>query len=306
MAGFSTVSLVRESPEVVVRFARYYLGAGADEVLVYCDGAVPEALAGAGVAGLVLVACDAAFWEGDRPEALEARQAAVYLRGLARCRSAWLLVVDADEYVFGDRAIGAFLDAVPAGEDAVKLPTAEAVWGPGDDLAAPFGSTHFRTAWRHERLWRRLGRALYGEAAPYMRRGLIGHVGGKEFLRAGRPYSRIGNNAADRDGVTISRFAGEIDPALAGMYLGHFDAIGLARWTDKWRRRIEKETIAVGMTAVRASQMDLVRERLARGEGAVRALFGRFYGLSRGQYLVLSVLGCAFRRRIFAGGGEGR
>lgn len=306
MASFSTVSLMRESPEVVLRFASYYVREGAEEVLVYYDGAPPAELSGSEPAGLAVIACDDAFWAktgGLRPVALEERQAAVYRLGLARCRSAWLLVVDADEYVFGDRAIGTFLDQVPADADAVKLPTAEAVWGPGDDLDTPFGSTHFRTVWPRDRLWRLLRGPLYGRAARYMRRGVVGHVGGKEFLRAGRPYSRIGNNAADRDGVTISRFAAEIDPGLAGMYLGHFDAIGLARWREKWRQRIEKETVAVGMTAVRNSQMELVAERMRRGEGAMRRLFGELYGLGRAQYGLLRLLGRAFSRRLFVDDG---
>lgn len=294
---------MRESPDVIRRFARYYLSAGAAEVLVYHDGPPPD-LGEADLPGLVVVACDADFWSGQaggRPEALEDRQAAIYRVGLDRCRSDWLLVVDADEYVFGDRPIGRFLDGVPDGADAVLLPTAEAVWGPGDDLDRPFGSTCFRTRWRSDTLWRRLRRPIYGEVAHFMRRGLVGHIGGKMFLRAGREYSVIRNNAAERGGVVISRPADEVDPALRGMYLGHFDAIGPARWTEKWRRRIERETLAVGMTETRTSQMAAVEARLAEGDAATRALFRRLYALGPVQFAVLRRMGLAFRRDIFAG-----
>ena len=41
MAAFSTVSLMRESPEIIGRFVHYYLAAGADEVMVFHDGPAP-------------------------------------------------------------------------------------------------------------------------------------------------------------------------------------------------------------------------------------------------------------------------
>lgn len=299
MASFSTVSLIREEPEVVRRFIDFYCRAGADEILIYWDGAAPDL--GDLPTEVVLVDCDKAFWDGmpgGRPEGLEDRQSAIYQAGLARCRSGWLLVVDADEFVFGDRPIAAFLDGVPADADSVSVATAEAVWGPGDDIAAPFGSTHFRKRWRSHRLWSGCRRAVYGEVASYMQYGLTGHIAGKEFLRAGRPYSWIRNHSAERDGVGITRPAARLNPELAQMYVGHFDAIGIARWTQKWRQRIRRDTLANNMTPSRVSQMNLVAERLDRGEG--EALFRAFYGLSPLQYAALSTLGYAFRRDIFA------
>jgi hypothetical protein len=81
------------------------------------------------------------------------------------------------------------------------------------------------------------------------------------------------------------------------MYVGHFDAIGIARWTEKWRRRIERDTLARNMTEIRTGQMRLIADRLGGGDGA--AVFRRLYGLSRPQYALLSLLGYAFRRRLF-------
>jgi hypothetical protein len=299
VAGFSTVSLMRETPEVVRRFAEYYCAAGAEETLVYHDGPLPPELAALDVPGLVLVACDDAFWSGlgGRPEGLEDRQSATAQAGLARCRSAGLLVCDADEFVFGDLRIADFLDRVPATVDAVSVPTAEAVWGPGDDLAAPFGSSYFRVMWQSEKLWRGLRRLVYGEVAPHLNRGLAGHVSGKEFIRAGRTYSWIRNHSAQRDGAGITRPAASL--GLTGMYLGHFDAIGLARWSEKWRRRIERDTLAFNMSEIRTGQMQLIADRLGGGDGAARALFRSLYGLTRPQYALLSLLGYAFRRRLF-------
>lgn len=300
MASFCPISLMRESPEVVARFVDFYREAGAGEIRVYCDGPVPDI--GPTAPGVNLIACDDAFWAGlgGRPEGLEERQAIVYVHGMAACATDWALIVDADEFVFGDRSIGSFLDRIPAGVDAVSVPTAEAVWGPGDDLSLPFGSTHFRLAWGNDTLWSLFRRPFYGAVSGSMQRGLAGHRSGKEFLRTGRPYSSIRNHTAQRDGKTITRVAGSIDPSLARMWVGHFDAIGLARWAEKWRLRIERDTITANMTKPRERQMDMVATALETGNGA--SLFRRVYGLSRVQYAMLAAIGYAFRRPIFSGG----
>ena len=302
MASFSTVSLMRETPDVVRRFADFYRAAGADEMLVYSDGPSPE-LRALAIPGLVLVEADDGFWAGlgeKRPPGLEERQSRVYHHAVGRSRSDWLLVCDADEFVFGDRPVAAFLDAIPADHDSVAVQVAEAVWGPGDAIDTPFGSSHFRVVWRRHKLWRSLGGLVYGRAiARHMQLGLTGHFAGKQFLRTGRSYSRIGNHATERDGRAITRQAAEIDRALAGMYVAHYDAIGLARWSQKWRQRIARDTLAERMTESRLAQMRLIEDGLAGGEEPTRALFRAFYGLSRPQYRLLSALGYAFRREIF-------
>ncbi len=304
MATFSTVSLMRETPDVVRRFAEFYAAAGADTAFIYIDGSASE-LRDLDIPGLVLLETNEAFWAGlgcERPSILEDRQYQVYQDALRRCQSDWLLVVDADEFVFGDRPIAAFLDGIPAGNDSVTVPPAEAVWGPGDPIDTPFGSTHFRLGWQREKLWKGLGGLVYGRSiAPHMQRGLTGHTAGKQFLRAGRTYSSIRNHSAQRDGKTLTRGAATIDPRLAGVYVGHYDAIGLARWQQKWRQRIEHDTLTVSMTEGRLGQMKMVADGLAAGEEQTRAVFRAFYGLSRVQYAALSALGYSFRREIFPG-----
>lgn len=295
---FSTVSLGLESPEVVARFAGHYLAAGAKRVTVFHDGLLPEGWP-APREGLEIVACDDAFWaaQGGRPEALEERQAAVYAVGLARCPSPWMLAADLDEFVFGETSIAAFLAAVPEACDAVRIPVAEAVWGPGDDPGEPWGSSYFRLPWRSGRLWQLGGRLVYGDVARFMRAGLLGHVDGKQFIRTGRAYSRIGNINTRRDGVVVTRTARELGPGCQGLWLGHFDAIGFERWSTKWRLR--QARLAVNMSAAREAQMAMILAALDAGEPEARRVFRRFFGISRAQHAALAALGCCFRRRLF-------
>jgi len=299
MAGFSTVSLMRESPDVVAKFAAYYRELGAEEALVYVDGPLGD-LAGLEAPGLTLIATDADFWTAlgvARPEGLEARQVAIYLAGLARARTEWLAVVDADEFVFGDRPVAEFLDRIPKDADSVSLPTAEAVWGPGDDIDAPFGSTFFRTRWSSDLAWRALRRPVYGAAGAFMRHGLLGHTMGKQFLRVGPQYTEIGNHDTKRGDAVITRRASAL--GLPKMYVGHFDAIGLARWTQKWRQRISRETLTSKMAPVRQSQMDAIAAALNSGDAATRRLFKAFYGLSGLQFRTVAAMGFGFRRNLF-------
>lgn len=299
MATFSTVSMMREEPGVVRRFAEYYARLGAAEVLVYVDGPLGP-LEGLAVPGLTLIAADAAFWDRqgiERPDVIGYRQWAIYAAGLARCRTDWLLVVDADEFVFGDRPVRDFLDAVPADVDSVGVPTAEAVWGPGDDIETAFGSTCFRVVWTSGRAWRGLKRLVYGDVAPFLRRGLLGHTEGKQFLRTGRRYSEIRNHDARRDGEVVTKRAAAV--GLQGMYVGHFDAIGLARWKEKWRLRISAETVVGRINEARSGQMAAIEKAIAAGDGPTRALFAKYYGVTRLQYAMLAALGYGFRRRLF-------
>ena len=291
---------MREEPEVVARFATYYHGLGARTVFIYHDGPADH-LASLQGPRTRIIACDDAFWSrlGGRPPGLEERQAAVFAEGLARCETDWALFCDGDEFVFGDRPVEQFLDWLPDTVDSARLRTAEAVWGPGDDLDTPFGSTWFRTAWTSNRLWRLLRRLVYGRRARFFRQGLVGHVSGKQFLRVGRRYDHIGNHHSERDGKKITVWAHELGRGGAGMYLGHFDAIGYARWRRKWEQRISRETLTSRMARTRSAQMDEVAAALTRGEDGARELFLSLYALSSGQRRVLSTLGYAFRRDIF-------
>jgi hypothetical protein len=292
--------MMREDPEIVEHFVSYYLALGADSVLVYHDGPADQMARPADPRAEIIL-CDAAFWErlGGKPEGVEDRQSAVYADGLARCGADWVLICDADEFVFGDRPVEQFLDWLPESVDSARLRTAEAVWGPEDSPDRPFGSTWFRTSWSNLQFWKALRRIVYGADTRFFRQGLVGHVAGKQFLRAGRAYDFIGNHYTERDGVNISVWAHELGRGGAGMYLGHFDAIGLGRWRRKWEQRITRETIANRMAGTRNAQMGAIAAALEAGEPATRSIFLRLYALSPWQARILAALGYAFQRDIF-------
>ena len=297
VAHFSVVAMMRETPEIIRRFVDYYLELGAAEVFVYYNGPAEEVPA---TAGATRINCDPAFWDrnSDMPlSTLEERMRICYRDCRSRCSTEWLLIVDADEFVFGEKDLSSLLDSVPDNVNSIGLPTAEAVWGPGDDLEQAYGSTHFRVKWPSEMQWRLLRRVVYGSISSQMRWGVIGHVAGKHLIRTDRSYSEIGGHRSKRNDVVVTVPAASVSQEWLGTYLGHFDAISLDRWQRKWRWRLEREIVAGGMSRGRTEQMQMVGKAITAGRQ--KALFQRFYGLSVTQFRTLTFLGHAFRRENF-------
>ena len=285
----SVVSLVREPADVLARFANFYLSTDAVRILLFVDGPPPEGLPSD--PRIAVQVCDDAFWRdlvpGGRTHDLIAMQEAVFTEALRRCETPWLLVVDADEFVCGDRPAAAALAAVPEGVDAVTMPVAEAVWGPDDDLAVPYGSTRFR---------RPLGRTasrlatplLYGRLAPLFRRGLLGHAEGKSFVRKGGAFDVVGCHHPRRGGVPVGRWA---EGPMEAFRVAHYDAIGFERWRHKWRRRLSGLADVPDASPQRLRLMASIAAELDGGEDRARALFARLFGLDRGQAALLRAIG---------------
>ena len=309
MAGFSVVSLMKEDASVISRFIRHYAALGAERIFIYHDGPIDH-LAAAGLvpgapemARVTLHACDADFWQ-DRiqrqPAHFEDRLRSAFRLGMEECESPWLFICDADEFIIARIPVQDALDRIPADLDSVLLAPVEAVWGPGDDLAEPFGSTWFRRMLPPGRKGDLTALRLHGPIGMVMRRGFCGHVQGKQFLRMGRDYDVVHQHWSTRDGKRISRFIAGVDPALgAALEMAHFDAIGLDRWTEKFRRRFSGGNVSVEMHWRRRWQMALIRRAVLTGGKWPRRLFARLYGLGPRQAAALEAKGLAFRMELF-------
>lgn len=295
MTTFSVVSYLRETRDVVERFAKYYVGLGATEILIYTDGDAGH-LAGISAGGLTITECNAAFWAdfpGGKPASLEAAQSAAFMAGYKSAKSDWVLIVDADEFVFGDVAMPDFLVSIPPATDVAILPTAEAVWGPGDPAGfSAFSSSYFRL--KIPCCAAALSRVLYGRTAGFLHDGILGHARGKQLLRAGKTFDAILNHRTIHDGQRLGT-------PLTGLYVGHFDAIGLERWQQKWHWRLSGQTNATNMSKRRKIQMAQVGLARGNGDAALHDLFTKWFSLNRFQWRVLKIAGLAFRRDIFDG-----
>jgi hypothetical protein len=223
----------------------------------------------------------------------EEAQAAIYNAAWKACQSDWLLVVDADEFVIGPEPICALLQAIPPDVDAIRIPTAEAVWGPGDDLDKEFGCTHLRTPIpKGSRLMQRI---VYGNLAPLFHMGLLGHTAGKHFVRREARIDTVRLHNSLKDGRPVGQWAAAATPKGRGFILAHFDAIGFERWREKWRRRLAGEIKAQDMSAQRKAQMSIIAKSLSEGDAAMRGTFAQMNSLTKWQCLILQQLGALTR-----------
>lgn len=311
MVAFKVVTLALEEPGVLNRFAAHHLAKGANCVEVYYDGEdVPPGFEK--LDGLCVIPCDAGFWKSlgvERSHDLILRQRAVFHHAHSQAGTDWMLATDCDEFIAGSMEIGDMLDRVPDDIVAVNVPTAEAVFGPGDDPFTDLGASHFRLPIRRKAVWSVLGRPLRGHRRRAFRKGLLAHSSGKSFVRGGVKGLEIGNHAPRRSGRSVAAPLSAIDGVAGRLRSHHFDAISFTRWREKWRRRVEDETEVSTMASERRMQMAEVAGAMARGEDALLKVFHGYYGVTRGEFALLRTMGYAFRGDVVAsleGGGATR
>lgn len=176
-------AILNETLADTLRFAAWYLEAGAEAVTLLFDNPQDPAIAILdGHPRLTCVPCTPEFWAdlGLTPETRFTKRQNVALTWVYRRQAdGWLLNVDADEFMWAPgEGIGAFLAAQPAEAEAIRVETAEIVAGP-DGVAGQI----YRLPMERD-----AARRVYGDSAALFgprRKGLIGHPQGKSFIRCG-------------------------------------------------------------------------------------------------------------------------
>jgi hypothetical protein len=308
-SSFSVVCLARESPEVLLHFIDYYLNLGADSVYIYYDGERSELssefvreIQGKAV---YLTFCDELFWQthlGEMANVLHKKQIAIYQKAHAACRSKWLFVTDADEYILPYQSVQEILERIPDSIDSFSLAAVEAVWGPNDDLERAFGSTWFRRRFQGRWLWGLLGFMIYGSLKKCFTQNILGHLSGKHFIKCDADFDNIGNHRSMRNGVSVTVPLTEVFPNEPCLEVGHFDAISFPRWKEKFGRRILCETLVPTMRNARQRQLAMIADSFQSSNRSTantpRRLFAALYSLNRFQLLLLRLSGNVFKYEI--------
>jgi len=299
--GFSVVLTTNDRPQLIKWFVEYYLGLGASVIYVYYDGTADRRVFDLGSRVLVET-CDDTFWEKlgqERSDWVEGRQHYIYNYAKGICETEWLLVVDTDEFVFGDVDLSEFLGSVPRDVDGIRMPSAEALFGPGEDIDVPFGGTWFRPP-VPDRRWRAVKYAYDRRTRENMHRGLLGHAAGKHFVRVSADGIWIRNHNSMRNGRGIGVAADDLLPSGKRIWLGHFDAISYRNWFEKWQRRMTGEVAFYDLKrSARNRQLIEFSAACELGQEALRSLFRRSYCINNVQKLALMAAGCVFSRDVF-------
>jgi hypothetical protein len=226
-----TVTTLKDTLPNVRRFVSGNLACGVDHMIVVLDDPAGEGQAE--VRGwldahehVTCIAGDDGWWQGSRPNALNARQkltgnaVRVALRDVAA--ASWLFHIDGDEVVQLDRAA---LATVPRREGIVWLPPLEAVAQRHVD-GPP---TLFKRMLGEEDL--QLLAALGVIAQPTNAAYFNGHVRGKSGIRPGFAGHLTLHHVVDDENEAIAPYA---DPALDALGVLHYESVSGEEFVRKW------------------------------------------------------------------------
>jgi hypothetical protein len=276
---WSVVAIVKEPQAVLERFVAWYLHQGADRILLYFDDPNDPGIAQMArhAPRVQCTPCTRAFWEklgvADAPN-FTRRQNAAMMHGYARIPEGWVGVVDADElFLPVSGTLSDLLETLPASDRSVLIKPAEYVFFENDpDL----------TLFRRPMNARQVSR-VYGEFADHMagNKGLIGHLVGKSFTRAGLEVARAHPHwFCDADG---NRIVDAIRNVEDGYVMLHFYFLNYADWRRKMEYRVH---------ALPRGRRDKLLDKLARlldrgAERGLRQIWRNMHGLSVTQKTML-------------------
>lgn len=184
--SWAVMAQVSEPAPLVLAFVAHHLGLGAAHVYLFLDTPDPALVEMLSTEPRCipipahrevwnsLHACD---WT---PRAIR-RQRANHALAYASAEEAWLLHLDADEFLRADRPVAEILAEVPAEIDWLWLHNLERVYRHGKPP-----QTLFEGLFRRPLASPAEAAQIYGPAAAYLTLGLCGYVVGKSLTRTGR------------------------------------------------------------------------------------------------------------------------
>lgn len=185
----------------------------------------------------------------------------------ARSSCDWIVHLDADEHLAASAPVGEWLAAFEPDVWLVNLAPYEAVYRSLDAALGGFDTDLFRVVLKPAERGEEVCRALYGPLADLFRQGVLGHMGGKSFVR------RAAAAAMEIHFASPAAPGGRVHFETERAALLHYDAVSYERWKAKLRRRVDGEVVMAGGGGHRARQLEAFRAALTEGDDALRALF---------------------------------
>jgi hypothetical protein len=261
---WAVVATVRAPLIDIARFAAHHLALGAAEVHLFLDDPTRETADFLSQNPSVTVTrCDAAYWNGARPDAIHRRQMANAARAYGVTTCDWLAHIDVDEFILTDTPLAPQLATLPADTQLARLMPAEAL-APVD----PNAPIHFKLPPGSANQPRAVLENLYPDYGLHLRNGLISHGEGKALMRTRLPGARPGIHTLLLPGRAKPR-----ETRVENARLGH---IHIRDWADFRDRLSTRRANGSYATAPRngLSIAALIDAILAdQGESGLRAFF---------------------------------
>lgn len=227
---------LKATPDQTRAFVAHHLALGAARMWLFFDD--PDDPAVAAVAHLpqvTAVRCDAAHWGGaaHRPDTHQNRQTRNMRMVYAASGLPWVGHIDADEFLWPARDIGAVLADVPGDRPMLRMAPWEALHDPAlpDDI---FTARQFRAALRGNTM-AGLRQVAFGAHADLLPDGVLSHSVGKCFFRTGIHELQPRLHGAFARGRRVPAGSFTADIALL-----HFHAEDPARWLDRLAFRLTR------------------------------------------------------------------
>lgn len=286
MGEFDVVTAALCDSHVLHNFVEHYDRQGASNIYIYFDSEELPAGLVVSTSKCVITLCDTDFWMKlgmERPSSLEERQRQIYNNAYRTCSSAWCLVVDIDEYVFGKNKFAHYLNSFDEKTESIRLMCAESCFT-DEDNDAFFQNDVFRTA-IPKYLSPIISTILYGSDGKIFSRGLLGHSRGKQAIRCGIYGISIGIHDAKVDGRDLVEFNAS---QSENCWIAHFDAINFEYWCDKFQGRLDRRDVAEA-----GKKRDIQLDKFAQqnSERDKRIMFRRLYYLPAWKVRLLNMLG---------------
>lgn len=272
--SWSVCSTVAEPPEMLFAFVSHYLDLGAKEVHLFIDDPKQAGLETLSrIEGVRLTVCDAAYWSklsGKRPDGQVMRQLRNANLAYEMCRTEWFFFCDADEFFVSNTSVSELLGALPQDVVHCRTAMAERAFRAEQPQISLFDGV-LRIPVKQPK---KVLSQIYGALADMTTRGLLGHVIGKSFVRAGRHDQRIRIHfpvPMDKAEEDRLRAAGELKPGpeLEGGWLVHFDGMTRLHWRLKLLRyylsyapklKAGDATVFTRRTPARSQQLNAIYE----------------------------------------------
>lgn len=234
--SWALVSTIKAPLEEVLNFAAWHLELGAKRLHIYLDDpedpAYPILKAHPRIRAL---RCDDSYWRRvtpkGRPERHQLRQVANASHCYNRKNSHdWLGHIDVDEFLVPEAPVAELLAALPATCHSARLRPMELLAPEAPGPLLRFRAFSLPLARRHAQTER-----LYPEFGPWLNGGMLSHVAGKLFLRAGLPQVRFRIHKALSEGTELPEAQ-----EMTQIPLAHLHARSWESWHAHYRFRLAR------------------------------------------------------------------
>jgi len=295
MTRIAVISTVRAPIHELRMFVNYHLNIGIDEIILFFDDPLDEALGAFGdYQNVSTVACTDEYWlknSGHNPSVFGDKQITNVNKGAQIAEEKdcdWIVHIDSDELIYPATNIKHTLANCSA--DALRFSLMEAA-SEKEDYDNIFATTLFKKPSSERKL--KLAKLFGCSHAIFENEYFRGHTASKMALRVSpkiHVYGVHGPNKYDIDTTVMEN--------TSAIKLLHFDCVGFESWNTKWGIRFNGSCNSLTMRPNRVKQFQAYIQAKQDSKKSQFKLFKRLHIIAKREKATLFLLGMLKRVKI--------